>query len=291
MRSTFDALGANFPGLVTGAEGPDTDDDVGHRRYRAVFVSDIHLGTAGCQAKPLLDFLKHHPSDNLYLVGDIIDGWQLRRRWFWPQAHNDVVQKLLRRARKGCRVVFIPGNHDEFARAFVGHQFGGIEVHADTVHTTADGRKLWVTHGDYFDAVIQRAKWLAYTGDYAYEFTLRMNRHLNHLRARLGLPYWSLSAYLKHKVKMALNYVTDFEKAVAQEARHRGHDGVVCGHIHRAEMRTIDGTLYCNDGDWVESRTALVEHMDGQLELVVWGDTPGVPTTALLPAPLQETPA
>ena len=277
MRSTFDALGANLHGLVTGAEGPDTDDDVGHRRYRAVFVSDIHLGTAGCQAKPLLDFLKHHPSDNLYLVGDIIDGWQLRRRWFWPQAHNDVVQKLLRRARKGCRVVFIPGNHDEFARAFVGHQFGGIEVHDDTVHTTADGRKLWVTHGDYFDAVIQRAKWLAYTGDYAYEFTLRMNRHLNHWRARLGLPYWSLSAYLKHKVKMALNYVTDFEKAVAQEARNRGHDGVVCGHIHRAEMRTIDGTLYCNDGDWVESRTALVEHMDGQLELVQWGDTPARP--------------
>ncbi|MDT7515950.1 UDP-2,3-diacylglucosamine diphosphatase [Rhodoferax mekongensis] len=289
MRSTFDALGANLHGLVTGAEGPDTDEDVGHRRYRAVFVSDIHLGTAGCQAKPLLDFLKHHPSDNLYLVGDIIDGWQLRRRWFWPQAHNDVVQKLLRRARKGCRVVFIPGNHDEFARAFVGHQFGGIEVHDDTVHTTADGRKLWVTHGDYFDAVIQRAKWLAYTGDYAYEFTLRMNRHLNHWRARLGLPYWSLSAYLKHKVKMALNYVTDFEKAVAQEARNRGHDGVVCGHIHRAEMRTIDGTLYCNDGDWVESRTALVEHMDGQLELVQWGDTPAKPAAALLPAPLQGT--
>ncbi|ARV20973.1 UDP-2,3-diacylglucosamine hydrolase [Curvibacter sp. AEP1-3] len=289
MRSTFDALGANLHGLVTGAEGTDADDDVGHRRYRAVFVSDIHLGTAGCQAKPLLDFLKHHPSDNLYLVGDIIDGWQLRRRWFWPQAHNDVVQKLLRRARKGCRVVFIPGNHDEFARAFVGHQFGGIEVHEDTVHTTADGRKLWVTHGDYFDAVIQRAKWLAYTGDYAYEFTLRMNRHLNHWRARLGLPYWSLSAYLKHKVKMALNYVTDFEKAVAQEARNRGHDGVVCGHIHRAEMRTIDGTLYCNDGDWVESRTALVEHMDGQLELVQWGDTPAKPAAALLPAPLQGT--
>ncbi len=291
MRSTFDAFGANLQDWVPGAEGPEADDDISHRRYRAVFVSDIHLGTAGCQAKPLLDFLKHHPSDNLYLVGDIIDGWQLRRRWFWPQAHNDVVQKLLRRARKGCRVVFIPGNHDEFARAFVGHQFGGIEVHTDTVHTTADGRKLWVTHGDYFDAVIQRAKWLAYTGDYAYEFTLRMNRHLNNLRARLGLPYWSLSAYLKHKVKMALNYVTDFEKAVAQEARHRGHDGVVCGHIHRAEMRTIDGTLYCNDGDWVESRSALVEHMDGRLELVFWGDTPGAPVTALLPAPMQETPA
>jgi len=259
------------------------------RHYRTVWISDLHLGTPGCQATALLDFLKNVECDTLFLVGDIIDGWQLRRRWFWPQAHNDVVQKLLRRARKGCRVVFIPGNHDEFARAFVGHQFGGIEVHDDTVHTTADGRKLWVTHGDYFDAVIQRAKWLAYTGDYAYEFTLRMNRHLNHWRARLGLPYWSLSAYLKHKVKMALNYVTDFEKAVAQEARNRGHDGVVCGHIHRAEMRTIDGTLYCNDGDWVESRTALVEHMDGQLELVQWGDTPAKPAAALLPAPLQGT--
>ena len=244
MRTAFDALGANWQGLAPGAEADD--DEAGHRRYRAVFVSDIHLGTAGCQAKPLLDFLKHHPSDHLYLVGDIVDGWQLRRRWFWPQAHNDVVQKLLRRARKGCRVVFIPGNHDEFARGFVGHQFGGIEVYEDTVHTTADGRTLWVTHGDYFDGVIQCAKWLAYLGDNAYEFTLKLNRYLNTLRARMGLPYWSLSAYLKHKVKKALNYVTDFEKAVAHEARRRGHDGVVCGHIHHAEMRTIDGTLYCN---------------------------------------------
>jgi UDP-2,3-diacylglucosamine pyrophosphatase LpxH len=305
MRSAFDALGANWQGLAPGAEGPaaDLDDDVAHRRVRAVFVSDIHLGTAGCQAKALLDFLKHHPSDNLYLVGDIVDGWQLRRRWFWPQAHNDVVQKLLRRARKGCRVVFIPGNHDEFARAFVGHQFGGIEVHEDTVHTTADGRTLWVTHGDYFDGVIQCAKWLAYLGDNAYEFTLKLNRYLNTLRARMGLPYWSLSAYLKQKVKTALNYVTDFEKAVAQEARQRGHDGVVCGHIHRAEMRTIDGTLYCNDGDWVESRTALVEHFDGRLELVTWNDgqgrdhgaTPTAPATAAPRThsnhPLQETPA
>jgi UDP-2,3-diacylglucosamine pyrophosphatase LpxH len=288
MRNSFETLGAKMNDLLAAADGPDTDDEVSHRRFRAVFVSDIHLGTAGCQAKPLLDFLKHHPSDNLYLIGDIIDGWQLRRRWFWPQAHNDVIQKLLRRARKGCRVVFVPGNHDEFARAFVGHNFGGIEVHKDTMHLTADGRRMWITHGDYFDAVIQRAKWLAYTGDYAYEFTLRMNRHLNNLRARLGLPYWSLSQYLKHKVKMALNYVTDFEKAVAAEARHRGHDGVICGHIHRAEMRTIDGTLYCNDGDWVESRSALVEHMDGTLELIYWSDTPGKPAVSLLPAPVQE---
>lgn len=240
------------------------------RKVRAIFISDIHLGTAGCQAEALLDFLKHYHSDYLYLVGDIVDGWQLRRRWYWPQAHNDVVQKLLRRARKGCHVVFVPGNHDEFARGFVGHQFGGIVVEQDAVHTMADGRKLWVTHGDYFDGVIQCAKWLAYLGDNAYEFTLRLNRHFNKLRTRMGLPYWSLSSYLKGRVKSALNYVTSFEVAVAAEARKRGHDGVVCGHIHRAEMRDIQGTLYCNDGDWVESRSALVEHMDGRLELVHW---------------------
>ena len=250
-------------------EGPDKEED-GGQRYRTIFISDIHLGTAGCQADALLDFLKTYRCDYLYLVGDIVDGWQLRRRWFWPQSHNDVVQKLLRRARKGCKVIFVPGNHDEFARGFVGHHFGGIEVREDAVHTTADGRTLWVTHGDYFDGVIQCAKWLAYLGDNAYEFTLKLNRYLNGLRARLGLPYWSLSAYLKQKVKTALNYVMDFEVAVAHEARNRGHDGVVCGHIHRAEMRDIQGTLYCNDGDWVESRTALVEHMDGRLELLHW---------------------
>jgi len=235
-----------------------------------VFISDLHLGTPGCQADALLDFLKHHPSDHLYLVGDIVDGWQLRRRWFWPQAHNDVVQKLLKRARKGCRVVFVPGNHDEFARHFTGHHFGGVEVVQEAIHTTADGRKLWVIHGDHFDGVIQCAKWLAYLGDNLYEWLLRLNRHLNHWRGRLGLPYWSLSAYLKGKVKTALNYVMDFEVAVATEARRRGMQGVVCGHIHRAEMRVIDGTLYCNDGDWVESHTALVEHLDGRLELVHW---------------------
>jgi UDP-2,3-diacylglucosamine pyrophosphatase LpxH len=276
MRASVDVMGAHLHKLGhlnVHSTSNDADEDNGRHRVRTVFISDIHLGTAGCQADALLDFLKQHPCDHLYLVGDIVDGWQLRRRWFWPQAHNDVVQKLLRRARKGSRVVFIPGNHDEFARHFVGHHFGGIEVLEDAVHTTADGRKLWVTHGDYFDGVIQCAKWLAYLGDNAYEFTLRMNRHLNSLRARMGLPYWSLSAYLKHKVKKALNYVTDFEVAVASEAKARGHDGVVCGHIHRAEMRTINGTLYCNDGDWVESRSALVEHMDGRLELVYWGGT------------------
>ena len=258
------------------------EEDV--HRYRSVFISDLHLGTAGCQANELLQFLKAYPSDYLYLVGDIVDGWQLRRKWYWPQEHNDVVQKLLKRARKGCRVIYVPGNHDEFARDFVGHQFGGIEVAQDAVHVTADGRTLWVVHGDYFDGIIQCAKWLAYLGDTLYEFTLRMNRHVNHFRGRFGLPYWSLSAYLKHKVKKALNYVMDFEVAVAQEARRRGHDGVVCGHIHRAEMRVIQGTLYCNDGDWVESRTALVEHRDGHLEIVHWHEedgSTGVPQRAM----------
>jgi len=271
MRSPRDTFEALAGGVAAGADTAAHDDDNERPRLRSVFVSDLHLGTPGCQAVALLDFLKHHRSEQLYLVGDIVDGWQLRRRWFWPQAHNDVVQKLLRRARKGCRVVYVPGNHDEFARQFAGHAFGGIEVVHDAVHVTADGRSLWVLHGDAFDGVVQCAKWLAMVGDNLYEFSLRLNRHLNRLRGRLGLPYWSLSAYLKHKVKRALNYVTSFEQAVAAEARKRGHDGVVCGHIHRAEMRTIDGVLYCNDGDWVESRTALVEHMDGRLELVQWG--------------------
>jgi UDP-2,3-diacylglucosamine pyrophosphatase LpxH len=266
-----------YSAFLANDDAGDHGDVPGKTRYRAVFISDLHLGTPGCQAVALLDFLKSHTSDHLYLVGDIVDGWQLRRRWYWPQSHNDVVQKLLRRARKGCRVVFVPGNHDEFARGFIGHQFGGIDVVEDAVHTMADGRQLWVTHGDYFDGVIQCAKWLAYVGDNAYEFTLKLNRYLNHLRAKFGLPYWSLSAYLKHKVKKALNYVTDFEVAVANEARRLGHQGVVCGHIHRAEMRDINGILYCNDGDWVESRTALVEHHDGRLELLHWEAEQTVP--------------
>jgi UDP-2,3-diacylglucosamine pyrophosphatase LpxH len=239
-------------------------------KYRAVFISDLHLGTPGCQAKELLAFLKSHPSQYLYLVGDIIDGWQLRRKWHWPQAHNDVIQKILKKARKGCRVVFVPGNHDEFARQFDGQHFGGVEVRNEAVHTTADGRRLWVIHGDYFDSVIQCAKWLAYLGDNLYELSLRINRHFNAWRSRLGMPYWSLSQYLKDRVKTAVNFINDFEVAVAGEAKKNGYQGVVCGHIHRAEMREIDGILYCNDGDWVESLTALVEHFDGRLEIVHW---------------------
>jgi UDP-2,3-diacylglucosamine pyrophosphatase LpxH len=249
---------------------PAADPVESSLRVRTVWISDLHLGTPGCQALALLDFLKHVECDTLFLVGDIIDGWQLRRSWYWPQAHNDVVQKLLRKARKGAKVIFVPGNHDEFARRYVQHNFGGVDVAEEWIHETADGRKLWVTHGDLFDGVIQCAKWLAYVGDSLYEFTLKLNRHLNYVRARLGLPYWSLSKYLKLKVKRAVSYVSDFEVAVAREARKRGVHGVVCGHIHHAELREIDGVLYANDGDWVESLTALVEHADGRLEIIDW---------------------
>jgi UDP-2,3-diacylglucosamine pyrophosphatase LpxH len=259
-----------IPVLTSNDEAAEPGAAGGRIRVRTVWISDLHLGTPGCQAAALLDFLREVDCDTLYLVGDIIDGWQLRRHWYWPQAHNDVVQKLLRKARKGTKVIFVPGNHDEFARKYLGHNFGGVDVVDEAIHQTADGRLLWVTHGDYFDGVIQCAKWLAYVGDWAYELTLKFNRHLNSWRARVGLPYWSLSRYLKLKVKRAVSYVSDFEVAVAREARERGVQGVVCGHIHHAEMRTIDGVLYCNDGDWVESLTALVEHPDGRLEILDW---------------------
>ena len=262
-------------------------------RVRTVFISDLHLGTPGCQAHALLDFLRDVECETLYLVGDIVDGWQLRRTWYWPQAHNDVVQKLMRKARKGTRVVFVPGNHDEFARRYVAHNFGGIDVVEDCMHVTADGRRLWVTHGDYFDGVVQCARWLAHLGDAAYEFTLKVNRFLNVARARLGLPYWSLSRYLKFKVKRAVSYVNDFEVAVAREARKRGADGVVCGHIHHAEIRMVEGVLYCNDGDWVESLTALVEHHDGRLEIIDRTAQAAMPATnaAHRPAAMAGQPA
>jgi UDP-2,3-diacylglucosamine pyrophosphatase LpxH len=230
------------------------------------------LGTPGCQAKHLLDFLRHTESTYLYLVGDIIDGWQLQRRWYWQQAHNDVIQKVLRKARKGTHVVYIPGNHDEAARHFLDLAFGDIQIKPEAVHITADGKRLLVVHGDLFDAVVQCAKWLAFVGDRLYSFTLKLNRGFNHLRARLGLPYWSLSQYLKHKVKNAVSYITKFEHAVAHEAKLRGMDGVVCGHIHKAEIRAIDGVLYCNDGDWVESLTALIETEQGELRIITWKD-------------------
>ncbi|MFV3128031.1 UDP-2,3-diacylglucosamine diphosphatase [Niveispirillum sp. KHB5.9] len=246
------------------------DGDV--RRYRAIWLSDIHLGTRGCQADMLLDFLKHTESDVLYLVGDIVDGWRLKKGWYWPQAHNDVVQKILRRARKGASVFLIPGNHDEAFRDYIGLQFGGVTILEDTIHTAADGKRYLVIHGDQFDAVVRYAKWLAFVGDTAYTFLLWLNTVLNKVRRKLGFPYWSLSAYLKHKTKKAVEFIGDYETALTDEARRRQVDGVICGHIHHAEMRDMDGVLYINDGDWVESCTALVEHEDGRLEILRWAD-------------------
>ncbi len=246
----------------------DREDSPVPQKLRAAFISDVHLGTAGCQADALLSFLRDYEAETIYLVGDIVDAWALKRRWYWPQAHNDVIQKLLRKARKGTRVVYVPGNHDESARQFGGLAFGGIEVLTETVHVTADGRRLWVVHGDEFDGVMRHARWLAHLGDRAYTFSLWLNRHYNRLRSYLGQPYWSLSQYLKHKVKNAVSFISDFEQALAGEARRRGFDGVVCGHIHRSAIHDLNGILYCNDGDWVESLTALVETHEGELQIL-----------------------
>lgn len=240
------------------------------RHYRAIFISDVHLGTRGCKADFLLDFLRETESDHLYLVGDIIDGWRLRRAWHWPQAHNDVIQKVLRKSRKGTRVVYIPGNHDEFVRDYVEHDFGSVALASEACHVTADGRRLLVLHGDAFDGVVLYARWVALLGDTAYVLALWLNHWFNIARRRLGMPYWSLSRFLKSKVKNAVGFIARYENTIAEEARRRGYDGVVCGHIHHAEIRPVGDILYCNDGDWVESCTALVEHFDGRLEIIDW---------------------
>lgn len=242
------------------------------RRYRTIFVSDIHLGTRGCKAEFLLDFLNHTDAETYYLVGDIVDGWRLKKSWYWPESHDQVVQKFLQKARHGSRVVFVPGNHDEVFRNYIGEHFGGIEVVVDTIHETADGKRMLVLHGDQFDGVVRYAKWVAMLGDTAYTTLLILNRWFNVARRFLGLGYWSLSAYIKGKVKNAVQFVNQYEEAVAAEARRRKADGVVCGHIHHAEMREIGDVLYINDGDWVESCTAVAEHMDGTFEILNWAE-------------------
>lgn len=266
------------------------------KSFRTIWISDVHLGTRGCRAGALLDFLREHEAQYIYLVGDIFDGWALRKSWFWSQEFNDVVQKLLRKARKGARVVYLPGNHDEFLHQFVDLEFGHIAIKKEVVHTTADGRRLLVLHGDEFDGVVKYNKWLALLGSHAYDAALALNHWLNLARRAMGLPYWSLSAYLKHKVKNACAFISNFEHALAEQARKRQCDGIVCGHIHRAEMRTMEGILYCNDGDWVESCTSLVEHHDGRLELLHWthaamaSPAPAVnhtPALALEPIPFE----
>lgn len=240
------------------------------QQYRTIWLSDAHLGWRGSEAGQLLEFLKHHDAEHWYLVGDMVDGWMLKRTWHWPQHHNDIVQKLLRKVRKGSRVDYIPGNHDEFLRDFVGLQFGGVTLLRDALHTTADGRKLWVLHGDEFDSIVHYAPWLAFLGNNGYDAMILLGRPLNRLRRWLGRPDWSLSAYVKQRVKNIIKFVTDYEQALAREARKRGADGVICGHIHKAEIRAFEGIAYYNTGDWVESCTALVEHFDGRLEIIRW---------------------
>jgi UDP-2,3-diacylglucosamine pyrophosphatase LpxH len=238
------------------------------RRVRSVWLSDIHLGTRDCQAEALLAFLDAVDCEFLYLVGDIIDFWRLERAPHWPQRHSDVIRAVLSKARAGCTVTLIPGNHDEYLRRFCDLQLGNMLVVREAVHRTADGRLLLMLHGDEFDGVTRYHRWVARTGDVGYELLLTVNRWFNTARRILGFPYWSLSAYVKWKVKRAVDFVVDFEQAVAREAVRRGMDGVVCGHIHRAALRDVQGVLYANTGDWVESCTALVEHGDGTLELL-----------------------
>jgi UDP-2,3-diacylglucosamine pyrophosphatase LpxH len=237
-------------------------------RFRTVFISDLHLGAAGARADDVAAFLKSIDCDTLYLVGDILDMWRLRKRWLWPEANNRVVRRLLKLGKRGTRIVYIPGNHDDPARRYAGLNFGGVEVALHSVHTTADGRSLLVTHGDQFDLVVRNARLLSALGAWAYDWLVRLNRHYNRLRSALGLDYWSLSQYIKLKVKSACTHISRFEDALIEEARRSGHAGVVCGHIHKAEVREVGGVAYYNCGDWVESCTALVEHADGRLEVI-----------------------
>ena len=238
--------------------------------FRTIFISDVHLGFRGCQADLLLDFLRSTRCETLFLVGDIVDVWSMRKGLYWPQAHNDVVRTILGKAKHGTRVVYVPGNHDEVFRSHVGVVFGNVRIARRWIHETADGKRLLVLHGDEFDGVVQCSPLLARVGSRAYEFLIWLNGYVNALRRRMGYQYWSLAAFLKHKVKNAVQYIGAFEEAVASAARRQGVDGLVCGHIHRPEIRDVNGVLYCNDGDWVESCSALVEHRDGRLELLDW---------------------
>lgn len=247
------------------------------RHVRTLFISDIHLGSKIAKAQYLIEFLRVYEAETIYLVGDIVDGWRLRRTWHWPQSHNDVVQKLLRKARKGARVIYIAGNHDEFLREFQGVHFGGIEVADQAIHVAADGRRYLVIHGDQFDAVVHNVRWLAYLGDKAYDAAILVNRVVGRCRRTLGMSYWSFSSWAKVTVKRAVNFISAFQVIVAEQARNAGVDGVICGHIHHAAMEEIGGVRYINTGDWVESCTAVVEHFDGSMEILRWTETTAQP--------------
>ncbi len=243
------------------------------QRFRTLFLSDFHLGTRGCQVRPLLNFLQNHDAETIYLVGDIIDGWRLQARWYWPDSHNDVLRCLMNKARRGTRLVYVPGNHDEFARAYCGGESSGdLEFANETIHEAADGKSYLILHGDVFDPVQSKARWLAFLGDNAYVAALGINIALNRIGRALGLPYWSFSNWAKMRVKSAVNFIGHYEQAVANAAREHDVDGVVCGHIHRAALHEDFGIVYVNCGDWVESCTAIAEHSDGHFELLSFVD-------------------
>lgn len=252
-------------------------------KYRSIFISDVHLGFRGCQAQFILDFLQSTQCKQLYLVGDIIDLWAMKNSVYWPESHNQVVREILEKARCGTEVIYIPGNHDGLFRDHLGVHFGHVVVRDEVVHTTADGRRFLVLHGDKFDGVVQHSLWLAKLGSRAYDNLLALNGLLSRVRSSVGLRYWSLAGYLKHKVKNAVSYIGNYERAVATEAERRSLDGMICGHIHHAELRAIGDIAYANCGDWVESCTALVEHHDGRLELLRWTDA--VPEVLGVPEP------
>ncbi|MCA8938801.1 MAG: UDP-2,3-diacylglucosamine diphosphatase [Planctomycetes bacterium] len=244
-----------------------------HRQYRAVFISDVHLGTKDCQAKKLLKVLREIECETIYLVGDILDIWSLRRKWYWPKTHNEIVRRLVKDDENLPNVIFVPGNHDELFRDYDGYEFGKVTIRNEVVHTTLEGRKILVVHGDEFDAVVTNAKLITKVGDWLYYLLLYINRKFNRLRRAMRMPYWSLSAFVKKHVKSVISFVANFEKFLVKDARKRGVDGVICGHIHYPQIRNIDGIVYLNCGDWVENCTAIVETLEGKLELVDFSET------------------
>lgn len=279
--SDIQAVSAALQAVSSGSDQPDDKNlsqkgfnkrESEQHTYRSVFISDTHLGTKAARVDLLLDFLKTVRCEQLYLVGDIVDGWAIQRNWYWNTAHNDVIRRVLKMAKHGVKVVYVPGNHDEGLRGFEGNDLAGISLEPELIFENATGKKYWVLHGDQFDGVVKYAKWLAHVGDRAYALLLRLNTAVNGLRRLFGYEYWSLSAYLKHKVKNAVEYIGKYEEAVAAEAKRRGVDGVICGHIHHAEKRMFDGVEYMNDGDWVESCTALVEDKTGEFHILHWAD-------------------
>ncbi|MCD1589409.1 UDP-2,3-diacylglucosamine diphosphatase [Qipengyuania citrea] len=273
LPNHFDAAHkvANFPSIKPRVPERRLEE---RRTYRTIWISDVHLGTKGCNHELLIDFLDHTDSDTMYLVGDIIDGWRLKKKVYWPPEHSDIVWRILKRAKRGTRIIYIPGNHDEMVRPFSGMNFGGVEIMRAAFHDTADGRRLMVLHGDEFDTIMLAHRWLAFVGDALYHVMMKLNNWVAAARKRLGLPYWSISKAAKNKVKNAVEFISKYEEVVARAAAERGVDGVVCGHIHTAEFRSFEyggkRVEYWNDGDWVEGCNALVEHADGRMEILHW---------------------